>query len=253
MMHLLADADDPLVRATAARLTKQTPDTRGKVEKLFYYVRDDIRFGFPANGDLTSASETLSLGFGQCNTKGTLFLALCRAAGVPARLHFSLIDKEIQRGLFHGLAYRLLPARLSHAWLEVEIDGTWRRIDGYINDAPFFRAALEELRRRGWDTGFSIAGACESASIAFAPEQDAFVQMDAVVDDHGVWDEPAAYYRSPAYRNRPGIFRRIMYRLLIGRINDTIAAMRSVGISQKQPGSATSVAPTAPGAASTSS
>ena len=81
---------------------------------------------------------------------GTLFLALCRAAGVPARLHFSLIDKRIQRGLFHGLAYRLLPKRLSHSWLEVEIDGTWRRIDGYINDAPFFSAALGMpfLRRR---------------------------------------------------------------------------------------------------------
>lgn len=47
MVHLLADADDPVVRATAARLTQQIPDDRGKVEKLFYFVRDDIRFGFP--------------------------------------------------------------------------------------------------------------------------------------------------------------------------------------------------------------
>lgn len=158
-------------KQTAARLTLQVPDARGKVERFFHYVRDDIRFGFPPDGDLTAASETTRLGFGQCNTKGTLFLALCKAAGIPARLHFSLIDKKIQRGLFHGLAYRLLPDRLSHAWLEVEIDGTWRRIDGYINDAPFFHAALDELRPRGWDTGFSIAGAGSPASIAFAPSK----------------------------------------------------------------------------------
>lgn len=252
MVHLLADADDPVVRATAARLTQQIPDDRGKVEKLFYFVRDDIRFGFPPKGDLTSASETLGLGFGQCNTKGTLFLALCRAAGVPARLHFSLIDKRIQRGLFHGLAYRLLPKRLSHSWLEVELDGTWRRIDGYINDAPFFSAALKELRQRGWDTGFSIAGACGSASIDFAPEQDVFVQMDAVVQDHGVWDEPGAYYSSPAYRNRPGIFRLLVYRLLIGGINNGIAVMRSAGIAPPHSRAANDVAATTRGASTSS-
>lgn len=235
MRHVLADADHSLVRATVSRLTQQVPDTRGKVESLFYYVRDDIRFGFPANGDLTPASETIRLGYGQCNTKGTLFLALCKAAGIPARLHFSLINKNIQRGLFHGVAYWLLPKRLSHAWLEVEIDGTWRRLDGYINDAPFFHAARDELRRRGWDTGFSIADGGCAASIAFAPEQEAFVQMEAVLDDHGVWDEPAANYRSPAYRNHPGFFRRLMYRLLIGGINDTIAAMRSTGAARPDP------------------
>ena len=236
MEQALANCDDPLVRDTAARLTREAFDARGEVEKLFYYVSDAIEFGFPPNGDLTSASETIRLGIGQCNTKGTLFLALCKAAGIPARLHFSLIDKEIQRGLFHGLAYRLLPPQLSHAWLEVEIDGTWRRIDGYINDAPFFDAAREALRQRGWDTGFSVAGASGEASIAFAPEEESFVQMDAVVDDHGIWDEPAKYYRSPAYRNRPGLFRRLMYRLLVDGINDTIETMRTASSGQAAAG-----------------
>ncbi len=227
MQTVLADFDDPLVRETAALLTKGVPDVRGKIERLFYYVRDDIKFGFPPRGDLTAASETIRLGIGQCNTKGTLFLALCKAAGIPARLHFSLITRDIQRGLFEGFAYRLLPPLLSHAWLEVEVDGSWRRIDGYINDAPFFDAAREALRRCGWNTGFSVACAGGEASIDFAPEDERFVQMDAVVDDHGVWDEPAAYYRSPAYRNRPGAFRKRMYRLLIGGINDKIISMRT--------------------------
>ena len=226
MKDLLADFNDPLVRETAARLTNYLPDVRSKLGALFDYVRDDIEFGFPPKGDLTAASETIRLGIGQCNTKGTLLLALCKAAGIPARLHFSLIRKDIQRGLFEGLAYRLLPPRLSHAWLEVELDGSWRRLDGYINDAPFFDAAGESLRRRGWDTGFSVACAEGRASCAFAPEDERFVQMQAVVDDHGVWDDPADYYRSPAYRNRPGALRLLMYRLLIGGINKKIAAMR---------------------------
>lgn len=228
MRKLLADFDDPLVRETAARLTKDLPDVRSKLEALFYYVRDDIEFGFPPKGDLTAASETIRLGTGQCNTKGTLLLALCKAAGIPARLHFSLIQKDIQRGLFEGLAYRLLPPELSHAWLEVELDGCWRRLDGYINDAPFFNDAREALRRCGWSTGFSVAGAEGEASIAFDPEAERFVQMQAVVHDHGVWFDPADYYQSPAYRNRPGALRLLMYRLLIGGINKKISAMRQI-------------------------
>jgi len=223
---LLADFNDPLVRDTAARLTRDVPDVREKLARLFYYVRDDIEFGFPPKADLTTASETIRLGMGQCNTKGTLFLNLCKAAGIPARLHFSLIRKDIQRGLFEGLAYRLLPPLLSHSWLEVELDGSWRRLDGYINDAPFFDAAREALRRCGWSTGFSVADAEGQASIAFDPEAERFVQMQAVVHDHGVWDDPADYYQSPAYRNRPGALRLLMYRLLIGGINKKIAAMR---------------------------
>ena len=66
MEQPLADCDDPLVRDTAARLTREASDARGKIERLFYYVRDDIEFGFPPKGDLTSASETIRLGIGQC-------------------------------------------------------------------------------------------------------------------------------------------------------------------------------------------
>lgn len=47
LKNLLADFNDPLVRETAARLTDDLPDIRAKLEALFYYVRDDIEFGFP--------------------------------------------------------------------------------------------------------------------------------------------------------------------------------------------------------------
>jgi hypothetical protein len=50
--------------------------------------------------------------------------------------------------------------------------------------------------------------------------------MDAVVDDHGVWDEPADYYASARYRNRPGFFKLWLYRLLVGGINRRVRAIR---------------------------
>ena len=223
----LADSDHPLVKATAQRLTAGETSTRRRIEKLFYYVRDDIAFGFPDAGDRVKASQTIALGMGQCNTKTTLFLALCKALGLPARVHFSLIRKDIQKGLFTGLAYRLMPPLLSHSWLEVQVDGTWRRLDAYINDEPFYKAGKRELRRCGWDTGYSIACSAGESSAAFSLDTEKFVQMDAVVDDHGVWDDPADYYASSLYRNRPGFFKLLAYRLLVGSINRRVEGIRA--------------------------
>ena len=189
----LADESHPLVIKTAQKLTAGEDTLRDKLQKLFYFVRDDIKFGFTVKGDLMKASETIAAGIGQCNNKGTLLLALCKAADIPARVHFSLIRKEIQKGIFEGLGYRLLPPLLSHCWIDVKIDGSWRRIDSYINDVAFYKGGLLELKRKGWDTGYSISGSCGNSSAEFNIDNEKFVQMDAVETDHGVWEDPADY------------------------------------------------------------
>ena len=226
MTERLADFDHPLVRETAARLIRGETIRAGKLRRLFLYVRDDIEFAFPDAGDLVKASETIRLGIGQCNTKATLLLALCRASDIPSRIRFSLIHKDIQKGFFTGIAYRLMPARLSHSWIEVEIDGRWRRIDTFINDLPLFEAARAELRRRHWTVGFSIALEDGNASAELDLDDEAFSQMVAVTDDHGVWDDPADYYASDRYRNRPGVLRMWAYRRLIGGVNRRVDALR---------------------------
>ncbi len=225
--HRLADDDHPLVRETAERLTRGETSPLGKLERLFYYVRDKILFGFPKDGDLVKASETIRLGMGQCNTKGTLLLALCSAAGIPARIHFSLIKKEIQRGLFTQIGYALLPPLLSHSWVEVEIEGRWRRLDSFINDMAFYRAGKKALEEKGWDTGYSISFSRGESSADFNIEDEKFVQMDAVVADHGFWDDPSDYYRTDNYRNRPNLLKMLLYRFLIKRVNYRVARIRS--------------------------
>lgn len=223
----LADHEHPLVVETAARLTKGEPTVRAKLHSLFLYVRDEIRFGFPTGGDFVKASETIRRGVGQCNTKATLLLALCRAAGIPARIHFSLIRKEIQKGFFTGIAYWLMPSKISHSWIEVEIDGRWRRIDTFINDLPLFEAARAELKRRCWTTGFSVALKNGEASADLNLDKEAFSQMAAVTDDHGTWNDPADYFASRRYRNRPGPFRMWLYRRMIGGINARVETLRN--------------------------
>ena len=108
-VNRFADAENPLVQQTAARLCQGCRSSREQVERFVSFARDDIKFGFPPAADWTSASQTLQSGIGQCNTKGTLLPALCDAAGIPARLHFAPIRSSIQRGLYTGLWYLLLP------------------------------------------------------------------------------------------------------------------------------------------------
>jgi hypothetical protein len=225
--NYLADFRHPLVAETALRVIGNEQSTRGQLKCLFYFVRDEIKFGFPLNGDMVKASETIRTGVGQCNTKGTLFLALCKSLKIPARLHFATIDKRIQRGLFTGIAFFLIPKLISHAWLEVEVDGKWRKIDSYINDHAFYTSAKNALNERGWDMGYSIASAGCSSGIEFDLDKNSFVQMDAVHGDHGVWDEPADYYASRNYRNRPGIVRLLAYRILVGNANRQVQRIRS--------------------------
>lgn len=222
----LADYTNPIVKDKALALTKNHETIQDKITAIFYYVRDDIKFGFPDEGDLTKTSQTIKYGYGQCNTKTTLFLALCKSIGIEARVHFSLIKKEIQRGLITGILYRVIPKQLSHDWLEVKIDDKWIKIDSYINDKEFYEAGKKKLQEKGWDTGYSIAGSKSEPSIELDFDNEQFVQMDAVTDDHGVYDEPFDYYSGSKYKNRPNSFVLFVYRLLIKRVNNKIKKMR---------------------------
>jgi len=225
----LVDFEHPLIRSTANKLTDPKATVAENIESIFYFVRDEIKFCFPKEGDFVKASETVRTKRGQCNTKGTLFLALCKAVGIPARLHFSLISKEIQKGFFSGWGYWLIPNRISHSWIEVNVDNKWHRIDAYINDKELHEAAAKELDERGWKTGFSISksGIEPKPSCDFRLGVEQFEQMAAVTDDHGVWDEPSEYYASKGYKNRPDPFRTFIYRSIIGAANRRVTELRS--------------------------
>jgi len=222
----LADADHPLVRETARRLIRNRETPRDKLRAMFYYVRDEIHFGYPKHGDIVTASETIRLGYGQCNNKANLLVALARAACLNVRIHFSSINKEIQRGIFPKWVFERFPDELSHSWVEVEIDGRWRRIDSFINDIDYYQAGKRALRERGWKTGYSIS--CESgeSNPEFNIDEEKFVQMDAVTGDHGVYEDPADYYRSPRYLNRPGMLTLLIYRLAVSLANKKVKRMR---------------------------
>ncbi len=104
------------------------------------------------------------------------------------------------------------------------------RIDTFINDLRLFNAAKAKIKRLGWSVGYSAAltGGDASADLNF--DHEVYQQMAAVTDDHGTWDDPAAYYQSENYKNRPDGLRMWVYRGLIGGINRRVEAIHNEAI-----------------------
>lgn len=196
---ILSDYDHPAVQAKAQELTTGKTTLVDQVESLFHFVRDGIRFGFPSKWDEITASETLAYGIGYCNTKATLFVALCRATNIPARVHTGLIDLQIMRGIFPPFAFPFLPSAGGHTWTEIEIEGQWKPLDAYINDKPFYQGALKRLQETGRTTAFSISHAQGTSTCEFDLDAPGFVHMGAVIQDHGTWADFSEYMASDKY------------------------------------------------------
>jgi hypothetical protein len=196
---ILSDADHPRVREIAGHLTAGKASTTDKVASIFHFVRDEIKFGFPPKWDAVKASELLAYGVGYCNTKATLFVALCRAANVSARVHCSLIDLGIMRGVFPSISFPFLPKVGSHSWSEVQIEGQWKPIDSYINDKAFYESARRRLEVSGRPFGYSVSFMEGKSSCEFNFGKEGFVHMGAVVEDHGPWEDFTQYMASDRY------------------------------------------------------
>ncbi len=225
-MEKLANFDHSLVQQAARKLASGSKNPRETLEQIFLFVRDDILFAFPPEGDFVKASQTIERGYGQCNTKSILFLALCKASGIPARIHYSQITKEIQHGFFTGIIYWLMPDKITHSWLEVKIDDQWRSIDTYINDLRLHNAAVNEIKKRGWKTGFSVSRAKGEPSADLILDEAHYSQMAAVIGDDGVWDEPAEFLNGPKYLNKVGPIRQWLYELFLPLVNARVRRLR---------------------------
>ncbi|MGD2027007.1 MAG: transglutaminase domain-containing protein, partial [Anaerolineales bacterium] len=122
-----------------------------------------------------------------------------RAAGIPARVHAGLIQAKIMQGIFPSFAFALVPEHVCHSWVELELDGEWKPVDSYINDRLFYQKALKKLHSSGETTSFSISESKGPSSCEFNYGDVGFVQMGAVVEDHGAWEDFSDYMATKGY------------------------------------------------------
>lgn len=95
-------------------------------QKIHKFVNSNIKYKKSKNNDM-NASEVYNQGYGVCKDKSRLFVAICRAKGIPARTitGFLCIDSK--------------PINNLHMWTEIlDEDGYWHQICPTNNKFDFY-------------------------------------------------------------------------------------------------------------------
>jgi len=165
-----------------------------RIGAVYAFTRDEIGFGYN-RADRISASQVLGDGYGQCNTKTTLVMALLRAVGVPCRFHGATIHKRLQKGVVSGVLYWLAPENIIHSWAEVLVEGRWLSLEGVILDRKYLdglRSLLPD--ERGAFLGYGVGTDNLAAPAIEWRGADTSIQMTGVNRDLGTFDDPDAFY-----------------------------------------------------------
>ena len=144
------DLSDPKLRITAQKLTQSRQCLHARAAAIHDYVRR-MPFAAGPRGSRLCASTVLRKGMGDGQAKGLLFTALCRAAGLPARLLFAQVNAHALAGMRDGG-----PDSVIHAVGQVRVGERWLSTDGYVIDPVMFALAKETLQRDGMDSGWGI-------------------------------------------------------------------------------------------------
>jgi transglutaminase-like putative cysteine protease len=141
----LLESDDPEIRAEARKAVAGAADPRLRAERLVRYVHALLEKRPTIS--LPSAREVLKTRVGDCNEHTALYVAMARAAGLPARTATGLVQL---RGAFYY-----------HAWPEVFVaetagrSGVWLAVDPTLNQFPA-DATHVRLARGGLDRQAAI-------------------------------------------------------------------------------------------------
>ncbi|MBD5131190.1 MAG: transglutaminase domain-containing protein [Clostridiales bacterium] len=204
-------------------------DEYGKIGAIYDFVQNEIVLGYNKYDNLTAA-QVLKDGYGQCNTKATLLMALLRAVGIPCRLHGSKVTKVFQRSLMPKIMARLAPPYIVHTWAEVFYNGEWLSLEGVITDKAYI-SGLQKMFPEHSGKFFDYAVAVKDfgdLQIDFKGDNTT-VQQQAVVEDLGVFDTPDEFYSEYAQEYRGA--KKFLYEN-IGRkiMTNKVAKIRRYGI-----------------------
>jgi hypothetical protein len=196
-----------------------------KIGAAYDYVRNEILFGYN-KGDDISASQVLEDGYGQCNTKGNLLMALLRGLGVPCRFHGFTIDQKLQKGAIPGYIFWLAPKYIIHSWVEVLHRGQWVNLEGFILDKAYLNSIKAKFPDvNGSFCGFGVATKCLSNPEVEWMGKDTYIQKEGIHDDFGVYDSPDDFYTEKG-TNLSGVKKWLYERFIRHLINRNVAKLR---------------------------
>jgi Transglutaminase-like superfamily len=219
------DIKSTKLRTRMMALTQLLASERDKAVAIHDFVKS-IPFGCVADYSKLKASDVLKLGAGDCFTKGMLFVALLRAAGIPARLRFVSLPVHFLRGVIEPEE-----ASIMHAMAEVHLDNRWLVTDSYVPDMPLQLAARERLTKENRMMGYGVhlhgamywAGNADASAQCHVKDESSLPTVD-----WDVADDPMSFYADPSHSElRRNFATRLKWRLAAPMVNKRVAALRS--------------------------
>lgn len=221
--------NSPAIRGLISERGWDNLDEFNKIKQIYNFIRDEIKFGYNVD-DSMPASKVLKDGYGQCNTKGTLFMALLRSVGIPCRIHGFTIDKKLQKGAITGFVYKNAPRNIFHSWVEVYYLGEWYELEAFILDAEY----LTKLQRLNTECTGSFCGYGVAVSDFQNPVIDwevnnTYIQSEGINQDFGVYNSPDELLVE--HHQEMPLVKKILYRY-VGRhlMNRNVAHIRNSSV-----------------------
>lgn len=168
------DLHHPEIQMLAQSMAVTSHSQRETAVRLFYWVRDQIKYRVGLWN--YRASETLSIRKGTCSNKANLLVALLRAAGIPASYCVMTVKGREYLGPIVMPMFQNRIAKISrHVYCCAKLEGSWRRIDP-SDDAAF----VEQI-------GYFNPVAC---MVEWNGGHDALLNFDASHVLHEEWPLP---------------------------------------------------------------
>lgn len=187
-------------------------DDYNKIKEVYYYIRDEILFGYNVKDDIT-AEQVLKDGYGQCNTKGTLFMALLRALDIPCRIHGFTINKELQKGAMTGFVYNNAPQNVLHSWVEVLYNDQWYELEAFILDIKYLNNLQKKFSNcSGAFCGYGVAVKDFKNPTIDWNANNTYIQSEGINQDFGVYNTPDELYNE--HRQELSKFKEFLYKNL---------------------------------------
>jgi len=121
--EVMIESDDPLLRDAARGIAEGAEDSWEALRRLSQWVADEITYEIPGG----SARATYDSRRGECGSHSRLLVALCRGAGIPARLACGAMYTPHYGGSFG-----------QHAWTEVYMgEAGWIPVDATAHEIDY--------------------------------------------------------------------------------------------------------------------
>ena len=226
----MLDFSHPQIQSLVEQRKWKTLSQYDVIGAVYNFVRDETRFGYNKDDRLT-ASQVLQDGYGQCNTKGTLLMALLRAVGISTRFHGFTIYNELQRGAIPNYLFMVAPSRIIHSWVEVYYNERWINLEGYILDKSYLKQVQRRFASQSEEfSGYAISTKCLSAPDIDWTGEDTYIQSEGIADDFGEYSQPDDFYSSHG-SNLSGV-KKVLFRYVLRHLmNINVNKIRSNGVS----------------------